>query len=149
MFAKIVVPVDGSEPSNAAVALAVRLATELAAELIFVHAVELNKIAAMTGPTNIDPSFAIDAASKAGADILAEAKQTADAAGVRATCEQPEDDSVASILDVVRRTKADLVAMGSHGRSGVARLLLGSVAEGVLRQGRVPVLICHASTTSS
>ena len=56
----------------------------------------------------------------------------------------PEDDSVTAVLDSVTRNKANLIAMGSHGRSGVARLLLGSVAEGVLRHAPVPVLICHA-----
>jgi nucleotide-binding universal stress UspA family protein len=144
MFSKILVPVDGSEPSNAAVSLAVRMAKESKAVLVFVHAVELNKVVAMAGPSAIDPSFAIDAACKAGEEILSQAKAVADAASVPATCEQPEDDSVASVLDSARRNKAELIAMGSHGRSGVARLFLGSVAEGILRQARIPVLICHA-----
>jgi len=141
-----VVPVDGSEPSNAAVALAVELAKQIKADLVFVHAVELTKIAAMASPSAIDPSFAVEAASSAGEEILSAAKSEADAAGVTATCEQPEDDSVAAVLDSAQRNKANLIAMGSHGRSGVARLLLGSVAEGVLRHATIPVLICHAQT---
>ena len=50
MFSKILVPIDGSKPSEAAIELALRIASENRAEVVFVHAVELNKVVAMTGP---------------------------------------------------------------------------------------------------
>jgi len=81
MFSRILVPIDGSDPSNEAVKLAVRLAAETKAELAFVHVIELDKVVAMTGTVPSDPSFAIKALQTAGRAILDEAKQAADKAG--------------------------------------------------------------------
>jgi nucleotide-binding universal stress UspA family protein len=149
MFHKIVVPVDGSEPSDAAVALALKLAKEEEAELIFVHAVELNKIVALAGPAPIDPSIAIDAACQMGKELLDDVKKRAVEAGCRATVELPEDECVASVLEIARQRRADLIIVGSHGRSGIRRALLGSVAEGILRRSPIPVLVCHAPPQAS
>jgi nucleotide-binding universal stress UspA family protein len=143
MFTRILVPVDGSDPSREAVKLVFRVASEEHAEVIFVHAVELHKIVALAGPAPIDPSYAIDAACKAGSTLLDELKEEAQQAGVQASCEQPEDECVSSVLAVARRRKADLIIVGSHGRSGISRALLGSVAEGIVRRSPVPVLVCH------
>jgi nucleotide-binding universal stress UspA family protein len=144
MFKKIVVPVDGSEPSDAAVALALQIAKEDQGEVIFVHAVELNKIVALAGPAPIDPSIAIDAACQVGKELLDKMKSRANQAGVRSSTELPEDACVGSVLEIARQRKADLIVVGSHGRSGIPRALLGSVAEGILRRSPIPVLVCHA-----
>src|SRR5579863_5532147 len=144
MFSKIIVPVDGSEPSEAAIRLAIGIASEHHGEVVFIHAVELNKIVALAGPASIDVSAAIDAECRAGDEILASAKKAAETAGVAATCELPEDQCVASVLDAARRKKADLIVIGSHGRTGIPRAVLGSVAEGILRRSSIPVLVCHA-----
>jgi nucleotide-binding universal stress UspA family protein len=143
MFTKIVVPVDGSEPSNEAVKLALRLASEGQAEVIFVHAVELHKIVALAAPAPMDPSYAIDAACAAGRELLDQMEEQAESAGVRVACELPEDEVISSVLEVARQRKADLIVVGSHGRSGIPRALLGSVAEGILRRSPIPVLVCH------
>jgi nucleotide-binding universal stress UspA family protein len=55
--------------------------------------------------------------------------------------EKPVD----SILDVARRTEADLIAMGTHGRTGLLHLALGSVAEAVIRRATCPVLVTKAA----
>jgi nucleotide-binding universal stress UspA family protein len=144
MFQRILVPVDGSEPSNAAIQLGLHLAKEHKGQVIFVHAVELNKIVAMAGPAPIDPSMAVEASCSAGKIILDDAKREADQAGVECTCEQPEDDCVNSVLAIAKHLRADLIVIGSHGRTGVSRLVLGSVAEGILRRSPIPVLVCHA-----
>ena len=143
MFTKIVVPVDGSDPSNEAVTLALRLASESKAEVIFIHAVELHKIVALAAPAPMDPSYAIDAACRVGREILDQMKERAEKAGVQVACELPEDECIASVLEVARQRKADLIVVGSHGRSGIPRALLGSVAEGILRRSPIPVLVCH------
>jgi nucleotide-binding universal stress UspA family protein len=144
MFKKILVPVDGSEPSDAAVGLALHLAQEQHAEVTFVHAVELNRLVAMAGPAPIDPSLAVEAACDVGKLVLEDAKKRADAAGIRCSCEQPEDECVGSVLAIAKGIGADLIVIGSHGRSGVPRLVLGSVTEGILRRSPIPVLVCHA-----
>lgn len=56
----------------------------------------------------------------------------------------PFGDCVPTILDQIERTQASLVVMGTHGRTGLRRLVLGSVAEQVLRASPVPVLVVHA-----
>jgi nucleotide-binding universal stress UspA family protein len=148
MFKRIIVPVDGSETSDAAVRLALHLAADHDGEVVFMHAIELNKIVALAGPSSLDPSPAIDAACEAGSAILARAKEAADKAGVRCTCEMPEDQCVACVLDLATKKKADAIVIGSHGRRGISRAVLGSVAEGVLRRATVPVLVCHADWTA-
>ncbi len=145
MFSKILVPIDGSKPSEAAIELALRIASENRAEVVFVHAVELNKVVAMTGPGGIDPGLAIDAACKAGSAILDDARACAQKAHVQASFEQPEDECVSSVLQLARQRNADLIVIGSHGRSGIPRAFLGSVAEGILRRSHIPVLVCHAA----
>lgn len=144
MFKKILVPVDGSDPSNAAIQLALHLAKEQNGQITFVHAIELNKLVAMAGPAPIDPSLAVEAACDVGRIVLEDAKREADRAGIQCSCEQPEDDCVNSVLALAKQQRADLIVIGSHGRSGVPRLVLGSVSEGILRRSPIPVLVCHA-----
>ena len=61
--------------------------------------------------------------------------------GVRVTTDARHGDPVTELVAAARETGADLIAMTTHGRSGFGRLLFGSVAEAVLRQAEIPVLI--------
>ena len=106
MFTKILVPVDGSAPSDAAVDLAIRLASESEALVVFIHAVELAKIMAMSGPASIDPALTINAACEAGQAILNKAKYSAAQAAVRAIGELLEDQCVGSVIEAARQHKA-------------------------------------------
>ena len=146
MFKKILVPVDGSEPSDAAVDLAVRLARDQAAKLLFLHVSEVGKIAAMISSTNVcvDPSPALDAEQAAGEEALRRAEASAGEGAVAAESLLVQGASVDSIVKTSNRAGSDLIVIGSHGRGGIPRALLGSVAEGVLRQSAVPVLVARA-----
>ena len=64
--------------------------------------------------------------------------------GVSADTCLEEGPSVTTILEVARDQHADLIVMGSHGRGGITRVLLGSVTEGVLRHTHVPVMVTRA-----
>jgi nucleotide-binding universal stress UspA family protein len=143
VFTRIAVPVDGSDPSNAALRLALALAKDQGATLTLFHVVELNRIAAIVGvgATTVDPSPMFDAVREAGKSVLDDASQQCAAAGVQVVRTMLEGDTVGSLLDACRSCNAQLIVMGSHGRSGVVRALFGSVAEGVLRHAPVPVLI--------
>jgi nucleotide-binding universal stress UspA family protein len=145
-FRSLLVPIDGSEPSDAARALAIRLAVDTGASLVFVNVVESDKIiaSAMPGQGLADPTPAIDALRAAGTDLLKDAVASATAAGVRATSALLEGDSIEMIVEYAGAHAVDLVVIGSHGRSGLQRLMLGSVAEGVLRHSSVPVLVTKA-----
>jgi nucleotide-binding universal stress UspA family protein len=58
-----------------------------------------------------------------------------------------KQDPSSAILEEAKRSAADLIVLGTHGRTGLRRLLLGSVAEGVVRHAPVPVLLVHAGET--
>ncbi|MBV8082541.1 MAG: universal stress protein [Candidatus Eremiobacteraeota bacterium] len=146
VFTSLFVPVDGSEPSDAATALALRLAADQKAALTFVNVIETNKILAsvMPGQGFADPAPAIDALRAAGKQMLADAVSKAQTAGVKAASQLLEGDCVPCIVSMAQQSGADLIVIGSHGRGGLTRLVLGSVAEGVLRHCKTPVLIVKA-----
>jgi nucleotide-binding universal stress UspA family protein len=146
IFHSLLVPIDGSEPSDAACALAIKLAADQKAALTFVNVVVADKILAsvMPGQGYADPAPAIDAMQAAGQDVLKSAEAKAQAAGIKARSELIEGDCVTSIVNAAGDYGADLIVIGSHGRGGLTRLVLGSVAEGVLRHCTVPVLVIKA-----
>jgi nucleotide-binding universal stress UspA family protein len=143
VFKTIVVPVDGSAPSDAAVALAIRLGRDQVAKLYFLHISETAKIAAMVSSSAlcVDPSMALNAEREAGEEALRNAKTSAEKSSMQAETLLEEGASADRILDTTARIGADLIVIGSHGRGGLSRALLGSVAEAVLRRSRVPVLV--------
>jgi nucleotide-binding universal stress UspA family protein len=145
LFKKILVPVDGSEPSDSAVALAIRVAHDQDAKLLFLHVSEVAKIAAMVSSTAVcvDPSPALDAEQAAGEDALRRAETKAGKSAVAVESLLVKGASADAILKISHQEGADLIVMGSHGRGGIQRALLGSVAEGVLRHSTVPVMIAR------
>ena len=149
LFKKILVPVDGSAPSDAAVKLAVRLARDQDGKIVFVHVCEVAKIAAMVSApaVGVDPSYALEAERESGEESLQEAVDVATRGAI--ACDRCIEDgsSVDTILSVSRREKADLIVIGSHGRGGIPRALLGSVTEGVLRHSSIPVLVTRVPAT--
>jgi nucleotide-binding universal stress UspA family protein len=139
MYKKILVPTDGSACSEQAVKHALELAKPVAAEIIFVHVLE--PLPPAISSTSYSKQILEDL--KKGAEtILNESLELAVEAGVTANAKlvhwvHPSDAVVAMMAD------CDLVVMGSHGRSGLRRLLLGSVAEEVIRRSKRPVLVVH------
>ncbi|HVA36481.1 MAG TPA: universal stress protein [Candidatus Dormibacteraeota bacterium] len=140
MFSKLIVPVDGSEPSNAAVRLAIGFASQIRASLIFCDVVDVTSLIALSGAT-MDPGIVIESERELAREVVAKAVEDARRAGVPARGEVPEGEVVETVLSLVKQEGAGAVVMGSHGRGGLARAVLGSKAEGVLRRSPVPVLI--------
>lgn len=140
LFKKILVPVDGSSTSNKAVEWALKMASESGAQVRLVHSVdELSYLSGYEYSGEM-VKLARDQAER----ILLDAQQTAKAAGVG--CDTRLLDSAGqrlgdAIADASRDWGADLVVVGTHGRRGVGRVLLGSGAEQVIRHAPVPVLI--------
>jgi nucleotide-binding universal stress UspA family protein len=143
VFQSLLVPTDGSDQSIAACKLATSLASNQGASIAFLNVVEADKVIAsvMPGQGYSDPGAAIEAMHKAGTQILHDAVAGAQATGVEATSQLAEGASVDTILSVAASVCADLIVIGSHGRGGLKRLMLGSVAEGVVRRSPIPVLI--------
>jgi len=139
MYKRILVPVDGSETSNRAVVAALQMARENGGRVRLLHA--LDELAYLTGYEY--SADLLQAARDQGAKILDEAQAMAQSAGVPADTRLIETAGrrLGEIVsDESRDWEADLVVVGTHGRRGMSRILLGSGAEQVLRLAPVPVL---------
>lgn len=146
MYKRILVPVDGTDCSEAALRHAIALAREQAAEVRLVCVVDESAIDVQS-PAQLKAWDALVAAAKAA---LEKARASAARAGVAADARLVEMEGVGErigelIVREARSWPADLIAMGTHGRRGLSHLVLGSVAEGVLRGSDVPVLLVHAA----
>ena len=135
MYERILHPTDGSEGSMVAADHAIELATHHGAALHTVYAVNAN-VGPEAGVVGV-----FDALEEAGREAIDEVVERAESAGVETV-----EGSVATgrphqvILDYVDDNDVDLVVMGTHGRTGLDRYLLGSVAEKVVRSCPAPVL---------
>lgn len=134
---KILVPLDGSVLAEAALAKAIELVKESpAASLLLLRAAETPVI------TSADPVDAQVAVVREAEDYLERV-----AARIRAMGFREVSTSVwygppaANIVEAAETGKIDLIVMSTHGRSGLGRLLLGSVAESVLRGTHIPILL--------
>lgn len=144
MFKRILVAVDASQTGELALETAIGLATESQAQLRIVHVVDTANInigAELADQYKVSASL-VDNAQK----ILNPAERIADAAGVAAEASLITIDALnkripEAIADDAEAWSADLIVIGTHGRRGLSRLLLGSVAEGVTRLATKPVLL--------
>lgn len=149
MFRRILVAVDGSEPANEALATTLKLAKGQRARLRIVHIADTLPPAAV-GETYVDVDAYREAAMSVAREVVKEASAKARAAGVpaeSAVVEIVSHDASGAIVDDAKRWRADLIALGTHGRTGLARLFLGSVAEGVARHAPVAVLLIRGGAT--
>lgn len=149
MFRNILVPTDGSPPSRRAVMRAVRLAKEQKARVIgfWVGPVWEPNMVAYAGEApvgSISPRQHAARIRKAADRYLAAVRRSAAAAGVPCKCAHVEGVfPYLEIIKAARRNRCDLIVMGSHGRRGIPRLLLGSQASLVLAHSTLPVLVCR------
>ncbi|HZW24703.1 MAG TPA: universal stress protein [Gallionella sp.] len=147
MYQRILVPIDGSETAERALREAIKLA-DGKAQLRLLHVVEEVYPLDAEGYAFIDYAALRDVARSSGERLLAKAGETARQAGaaVETSLREAEGDRVANVIDAeARNWPADLIVIGSHGRSGFSRLLFGSVAEGVVRGASVPVLLVRGA----
>lgn len=147
MYRRILVAVDGSRPSNKALAAALKLAKQQRARLRVVHVADVLPPGGME-PAYIDVDTYRDSALTAGRDVIRRAEARARAARVRvesALVETVGHDVSSAVVEQARRWRADLVVLGTHGRTGLARLFMGSVAEGVVRHASAAVLLIRSA----
>ncbi len=135
---RILCPVDFSEPSGHALDYALDLAQALGAELHLMHAYQL--------PVYALPDGALIPSAELAASVSTDAQRAFDQLmaripeGVSVTPHLTEGSPHVEIQRLVSELDIDMVVMGTHGRTGFARLLMGSVAERVVRTCPVPVL---------
>ena len=137
-FHHILVPLDFEDPSQEALDVALALALTFDAKLTVLHAWDL-PVYSYAGLSYLPPDVAT---------VVEEAAETSLASAMGLVIKRlPRAESVlvrgaaaVEILDATGRLKVDLIVMGTHGRRGVSRMVLGSVAEKVVRSSPVPVL---------
>ena len=142
MFKHILVPVDGSECSKDALGRAAGLARELQARITVCYVSDDLRAASMMVAASgelVEQWF--DLLHKEGETILREALMQTTDQSANADAWLLHGPPAEAIAALAGQCGADLIMMGSHGRRGVRRLFIGSVAEGVLRIAPVPVLI--------
>jgi len=148
MYKRILVPVDGSDASNKALAAALQMARESAGSVRLLHVMDAGSYFGGFDPYGTFTADLLGVMREAGMKVLTAAAEAAKAAGVEATWTLSENlDSRLgeTVADESRQWNADLVVTGSHGRRGVGRIVLGSGAEQIMRLAPVPVLLVRAA----
>jgi nucleotide-binding universal stress UspA family protein len=144
MFKTILVPVDGSEPSEKALTFALDLAASQKADVRFCH-VPIRSKAHELG-AHIPLSREVvgsqwDDVQQAGRTILDAARYRAQELGLRAETALHSGSPADAIIELADRDGVDLIIMGSHGYEGPFRALVSSTAETVIRRAPVPVIV--------
>jgi universal stress protein A len=140
LFSRILCPVDFDRDSDAALALALRLAQQNGASLALLNVAPLPIGAAEMSPVPLDPYPFWEKTCRARLEKIG--REVVDGKVPYETLIASGDPATA-ILTTIGEINADLVVMGTHGRTGISRVLLGSVAEKVVREASVPVLTLH------
>ena len=148
MYQRILVPIDGSPTSQQSLAEAIRLAKLTGGQLRLLHMVDALSLTMTMGAYGAFTGDIYGDMQKEGQKILEDGRQQALDAGVAtdvALQEGGRDRLTDLVLEQVRAWPADLVVLGTHGRRGVSRMLLGSDAEQVARSSPVPVLLVRGT----
>lgn len=142
---KILVSTDFSKPSEHALDYAIGLAQKLSAEVIVLHAYELPMVGFPDGTLLATAEVANQIITSAQT-LLEKTVGTRKDRGVKITPLLRNGDPRDEILATAKGVGADLIVMGTHGRRGLARALMGSVAEAVVRTAECPVLTVRSAT---
>ena len=151
MFKRILVAVDGSAPSDRALTAGLDLAKEQRAAVRILH------VADVLPPANVEPMYVDfesyrDAILTGARAVIRSASARAKRARVKADTRLVETvthDASGEIVAQAARFRADLIIIGTHGRTGLARMFLGSVAEGVVRHSSAAVLLIRNAAKPS
>ena len=146
----ILVPTDFSAPADAALMYAATLAEKFGSHLELLHVIAMPTLYPMGAETaaSLEPEPVADvetAARETLQQLAARSGLPADRIHVHTSTGTP----VSGILDAIAEQRVDLVVMGTHGRGMIEHLLLGSVAERVVRSSPVPVLTVRGLATGS
>jgi len=142
MFKRILVPTDGSEVTSNAVGIALELARTQGAQLFTVSVKEPFPYSAISEMQPIPPQEFFDAQERIAASRVKAVVDEASRVGL--ACEAHTVEALhpwEAILDHAKNQGVDLIVMASHGRRGMAALLLGSETQRVLIHSKIPVLI--------
>ena len=148
MSRRILVPVDGSSTSNRGLAEALKIARSQKARVCLLHVVDDTPIVMAPELGGLYTDQMLDLMRDSGKKVLAKSLESARKHGIKAegvlieSLTRPVADS---IVAQARKWRADLIVLGTHGRRGLSRLVMGSDAESVVRTSPVPVLLVRSA----
>lgn len=137
MSQRVLVPIDDSEQAREAVAFALEEYAD--AEITVLHVITPTSVFAVSEPAWGDRL--LEHRREDAEELLAELREEAKARGVDVRTEVEYGNAPRTIIEHAGENGADLIVIGSHGRTGVSRVLLGSVAESVVRRAPIPVTV--------
>ena len=145
MFKRILIPTDGSKVADKAVKAGIRFAREIGAKVVGYYAIEAVQAYYYSEGAIVDGRLIaeLELQSKAaGEKTLAAMAKLARAGRVRfdSLCNKPST-AYDGIIAAARRKRCDAIFMASHGRSGLAKMVMGSVTQKVLVHSKTPVLV--------
>ena len=138
-FSRILIAVDSDPVAAHAADIGVELARSLGANVALIHVIDASPV--YGADTGISPNELIAQAEQDGKRLLAGFRVLQASALEFVQAGTPATE----IAKAAKQWPADLIVIGSHGRGGVQRVLLGSVAEGVMRHASCPVLVIRAN----
>ena len=145
MFKHLLVPIDGSPTSALAVGKAIGLAKAFDSKVTIIYVVDPYPFTGVGADFAYGQSQYLNAAKAAATESLATARKQMEDAGITLQTATVESHAVwRGILQAADSGDADLIVMGSHGRSGIEKLVLGSVAQKVLANTQLPVLLVRS-----
>ena len=137
MYKRILIPLDGSRLAEGILPFILQIAAPLDLEVVLVRVMQ----SVWTPPIEGTARFVANVPATTAREHLAPVAADLRHRGLKVTTDVRYGSPVTEILAAARETGADLIAMATHGRSGLSRLVSGSVAEAVLRQAEIPVLL--------
>jgi nucleotide-binding universal stress UspA family protein len=147
MYQHILIPTDGSALSGHAVSQGIALAKAIGAHVTGLFVAPAPTPLVFEGLVPVDymqPEAHAALSARAAARALGVIEKAAQQAGVASECLSVTGEFPAeAILEAAAKRKCDLIVMASHGRRGLAGVLLGSETQKVLTHARVPVLVCR------
>ncbi|BBL68179.1 universal stress protein [Methanoculleus chikugoensis] len=142
MFRKILVAIDGSEPADRAFETALGEAGVWKAEVHAVYVVESGLFSSLPMDNTLEIIYSV--LQKEGEDVLETARKKADAAGVSLTTHLRQGHAGSQIVSLAEELGIDLIVLGSYGKSGVDRLLLGSVTDYVVQNSPITTTVVRS-----
>jgi nucleotide-binding universal stress UspA family protein len=144
MFEKIMVAVDGSETSNKAAKAGIELAKLSGSKVTAVYIADVNRLANLAGCGEFSDQIR-ECMLKEGKKATGYVKKLSDEAVISCEMIIAEGDPSMELLRISQESGADLLVLGSVGRSGLNRFLLGSVAEKIVKHTKVTVMMVSGS----
>ncbi len=145
MYKRILIPVDGSSTSDRALQEAIKLIDEQPVQMRLLHVID--DLQFLNAEGYVDYAELRELTKKIGERALSRAEEVAKQADITVDTllREANGERIARVIDEeAKNWSADLIVIGTHGRSGFNHLLFGSVAEGVVRGASVPVLLVRS-----